>query len=74
MESFLGGVDWGGLKGGGFSLFFFLFPNEDGRSVERLGKIFLCFFMGFFLGWAWEIGGLVVLKGEQDGSTPSKIC
>jgi hypothetical protein len=25
---------------------------------------------GFFLGWHGEIGGLVVFKGERDGSRP----
>jgi hypothetical protein len=63
-----------GWKGVIFPLFFFLIPKGDGRSVERLGRIFLCFLRGFFLGWHGEIGGLVVLKGEQDGSRPSKIC
>jgi hypothetical protein len=64
-------VDWKGVV---FPLFFSPFSKEDGRSVERLGRIFLCFLRGFFLGLHGEIGGLVLLKGEWDGSRPSKIC
>jgi hypothetical protein len=66
-------LGWVG-RGWFFPLFFFLFPKGDGRSVERLGRIFLCFVRGVFLGWHGEIGGLVVLKGQPDGSRPSKIC
>ncbi len=67
LELFLGGV---GLKGVVVFPLFLSLSKGGWEECWEVGEDFFMLSKGFFLGWHGEIGGLVVFKGERDGSRP----